>query len=752
MKTATRPLLTSILFLLATLAAALPSPAPAQAADPPWTIPDATGDANPFGPFSPVPVPQNAASNPVDIVEVGITEEDEMGIEFYVKVAGLEGDPTRVLGNNNNQYDIEASLQGTKIHYEMEWWVPAPGPTENPSGIEPTAGRFCFRIEDDNDFRGCLEQNVEATVNWDENLVRAYVTKSALMGLDSVDHVPTAFPPSLVKGDQLVDVFAQAQGGFGGFYDTAPNDGPSPNPYSFKTDAANTKIRLALDVDPNEIIITEPTGPQGGGGFPGPAQSAPANQVSVTPGASTVVPIRVENTNSLKRIVNLTAALEDDAQAAKFRLQLVPSVQVPAGEARVVNLIVNATGETQHRDTAAIVLRGTSVGFSEELAALRIIAVASVPPGPDRQTLYFHARENTNQDPLSTAICLAFPFFCFGDRATWMNTLQTDSLANIDDAMSVRDNGFFVFDGGNARFDFEFELDTPLSSDLVMDTSGVITAVLSFNADQAFPADLSMDISTISGLEVAAGTAQGTLGGSPVTITAVPLNDRERVSTSDEGLRVHFTVRASIAGPGAASQLPNFAFVPSESTLTFPFIEDPNATIMNLPGGASVINLQLAGEDSEYVNPGDATLFNATILNEGTEADEADVSFTVSDAAWEVTILPAEKFNLEPGENVLIAVLLKAPKDAPENQIVQVTLNATSPKNPQGISQLRFTAIATTQIEIEDRSDEYVVSEDDKDNIAQQEKKNETPGAGAVLAFVALSVVGLVVGRRRRDP
>ena len=80
-----------------------------------------------------------------------------------------------------------------------------------------------------------------------------------------------------------------------------------------------------------------------------------------------------------------------------------------------------------------------------------------------------------------------------------------------------------------------------------------------------------------------------------------------------------------------------------------------------------------------------------------------------------------------------------------------MTLNATSLTDPAGVSQARFTAIATDAKDYADHSNDYVANEEDTDNILSDDEAKKTPGAGVLMAIAALGLAGASVMRRRRE-
>lgn len=763
--------------LLVAIWTGVPSAA-AQVAGEPYVVPDGAGDVSLDLP-GPTPLPALPAhplpaTDPVDLLEIRIDGEDEVGLEFAVKLADLQANPLVVLPFNSDeaQYGIHFALQGTDVTYTLAWrlqlFYALPGQSER-RGVHGVRTEFCLVSGEGGDNRfpeGCKNQQAsEGTVDWDQNVLRAYVTKDALMGQDPADDgygFEDPAIPRLTRGMRLSDLYATTVQGFpSSVRDRAPDSGFAPE-YAFKELAANTKVRLGRDegakATRNESEPGIPPGGGGGGGIPlPPNEPRPGDEVAVSPGEPTLVPLRIVNNNAGKRLLNLTARPVDPDVATNWKLKIARSVQVPGGDSRVVNLIVEAAPDVQHRDEIKIVVLGRSLGFPDEIAGARLTLKASAPPGPEKKTLYFHAASDPDsQDPIS--ICGPFP--CSADVITWLNTLRADSpRADLDQGARIGEGNSFEED--QIVFRHRFILDTPLAHDVLMDATVPVEAKLDFKTDVEFPADVSMTAETTKTRKEIGHAAPKSVTiktGTPVALSFLANPAANRISVTDERIAVEIVVQTPLAGVGlAATSFPSlpagtsgFLFVPAQSEIAFPFIPDPNATRVSLANGPALITLASRNPGLiEYVNPGKTKLLNATVTNEGIDPDEAVLEVTASDPAWAVSIRPGLRFQLAPGDNAKFAVLVRAPAGAQEGDSVSLLVNASSANNPAAYSQLRYTVIAITSQEIDDEAGFY---ERDADNDAKvvTRKSNDTPGFGLALAFAALAALLQAARRRRR--
>jgi hypothetical protein len=317
-----------------------------------------------------------------------------------------------------------------------------------------------------------------------------------------------------------------------------------------------------------------------------------------------------------------------------------------------------------------------------------------------------------------------------------------------DDAVPVEFHGISSI---NALLEYglRFEMDTPLAHDLVMNTSNPIDGQLEFTSDLAFPATVSVTISaTNSGRLLAHGTVTGTIqSGTPIHVNFLPLADAERILAEEGPIDVDVEITTASAGPGAASLGPNFNLVPKSSYLAFPFIKDPQASQASISLGPALLTLSERTQSPGYVNPGRGKLFNATVLNEGIEIDDAHLEVLYDQAKWQVQILPGASYKLPPGEAAKFSILAKAPKDAKEGELLNILVNATSGKDPKAVAQLRFTAVVTSNVDIPDESSWFQIDADTEAKVAQP-PKGGSPGFEAIL--VAAALVGALGFRRGR--
>lgn len=715
-----------------------------------WSFPDPEGDpsaADAPNPGVPVPIAQA-----IDILEVGIRDEDEVGLTIYVNVADIGAE--NVLSELNDQqllFVFTAKLAGTDIDYRMRWFLEAPRSGQAPTGTEEVDSEFCFRNSGQQQFGACFEQRADAVVDWDASEVRAYVTKDALMGRDGVGvfQPDPSQQPTLSTQDSLVDVQASTQFFFPApMQDQAPDDGSET--YQFTHDAANVRIGLSVDRgDEDQPKLPDNGRPGGPGtefGFLFQGGSGP-KELSVTPGLATLIPLRLDNHNAGKRIVALSTYLENEASAKDWGLKIAPAIQVPGDDARVVNLIVNASKALNHRDSVTAIVEGRSSGFEDELAAARLTLVASLTPGPDRKTLYFHAYGQDADDAQATdaATCLLLP--CAAATDQWMNTLESDDQANLDDGVEMP---LGRVDSNQLDWRLNFGLDTPLAHDLVVDTEKEGELVLAFDALVPFPARVEAEVvTTRSMVALARAGADASIGSDDVTLTFRPLQSAERIEAqADEGFEVRILITAPVPSEALVQPVTKVLFTPSQSSLTLPFVPDPEATTNRILSGPAFVSINPLSGVEAFLNPGKVKLFNATIQNEGLDEDIGVLKVWTSQPSWDVRLLPGGEYRLSSGDAARVTIWVEAPADAKESDAIVILVNATSQNDPASLSQMRLEATVTTGLDIPDERDWYQEDEENSGKVIDQADA-KSPGLGLVLGAGAAAFAVAWMRRRR---
>lgn len=731
----TVPLVTLLVLLGASLAAL-----PGHAQSPPNTaepgqelkVQDARGDTSLFG--SPIPVPGNEG---LDLVSLRVGGEDVDGLEIDVGLANAKALNSLPVDFQSAYVYASFRLEGTTAAYSLSWYLDQViRPGSDPKGTEPVGSNLCLNF----DQRSCRYQRVVTTIDWDNSLLRAYVPKSSLMGKDTVgrSYDPGPAQPILLgPGSQLSGFIVYSRGGvFFGYVSDRMPDGGSAGPYVMAHPAANDRVRLALYTGQNAEGEANPYYPGSEFQFPTVADFP---NVPVTPGTTTPVQVAVMNQNAGKRILQLRAELVDVEAASKWEVRIVPSITVPGEQARVVNLVVNATSNLQHLESTVVRVQAKSAGFSDEFGSLKLRLVAAVPPSPQRHDLFLHAANRY------TGGGFCFPQGACGGPRYWLNTLEKDPRGNLDQGVFMRSSGTNLVNG--VDYSLTFTLDAALQTDVVLATNQEALAEIRFSSQIPVQSG-TVRVQVIAG-EALVGEGSGPWTGSaPASVKLTPLADASRIP---KGSLIQLRIVLSV--PLASGGVTTFGIItpqviPQGSKLTLPVIPDPQPKErVVIPAGPAFITFSAEGDTEDFVNPGRMKVFEATVVNEGVQEDVVSIAFTKNPDSWYVDLKPGSSYRLKPGESATFGVLVKPPRDAKEGERGEIVLNATSQADPSALAQLLLTAIVTEGVEIPDESENYTADEDTALAV-QEEAQGKSPGPAALGALVAVGGAAWM-GRRR---
>lgn len=678
----------------------------------------------------------------VDLKGLRIYDEDMEGVWVELTVKNLKRPPGLFFGSSAT-FSLRFKLEGTAYSYIVQWIPNEAGPdNETPS----FRTNLCVRTRDDGGYGGgCYpRQRTFGGADYTKNRLWAYLPKLSLMGKDPVDARNNPdLGIQLPKGAKFSSIYAiSSQGGFG-LEDRLP-DTLEGGPYELQQPSANDRIRIKLSpLAENQTreecpyYYCNPSG-QGVDDYP---------KVSVEPGVTTLVRLDVVNLNGAKRIVNLSADLASKEDSRKWEVRIAPGVQIPGSDTRTVNLVVNATSATTHRESTLVRITGVSYLFRDEIGALTLRLVASVPPSLDQTTLYFHAAKYKAASTLSSC---TVPFFgSWGCQPTrWLNTLETDATADLDAAGDERnrDYGF-----GFSQIRYAYKLDAALSRDVVLDVKQPFTALINIKSTFALEGTLEFRLSA-GGKTVGSTRTSITLpqGGGATTLNFLPLVDGSRIK-SGETLTADITIGYENLGAGVGSvAFPPF-FVPKGSKLDLPITTDPNLTAARpIPIGDAFLGLtRLNKEDNEFAYPGRARVFEMTVVNEGGLQDVASITTSITSGDCQIEVRPGTSFRLDAGDSAKFGVLLRPSAEAKEGSQCHVDVNATSSVDEAVRITQHIYIVATRGIEgLPDDSETYLPDKDSEAKAAAVSPKARSPAAGLLGTLGAL---GVLAGRRRRE-
>lgn len=679
-------------------------------------IEDGRGDVSPFGFPTPAGIPASAATDNGDLTSFRMYGEDIEGITIEIGVAELKPTPQQAGIFGGGRFSVSFMLEGTEISYGATFYAYPDGRYDpitgtGPSGTQRVPADFYICVPES----GCFNQRIIGTLNWDESLITGYLPKGALAGREPVydEAYPTGVPP-IRAGSRLASILVEASGNLG-LYDVMPDSGVA-GPYVLKAGVPNEKIGVSLVQFDHGFTYS--------GSVFGPVSDFPS--ASVTPGAPTLVQVRVANHNPAKRIINISAQLVDPADAATWSVRVVNTLTIPGGDDRIINLIVNATDRVQHRDEALARISAKSLGFPDEIGALRVRLVAAVPPTPTKNVLYAHTADQTSG---GFSIC----FGGCGGGGMWLNTLEDDPHA-LDDQGSPM--SFSTGLTSNQYF-FNMNLDAQLTRDLVFDATKPGKVTLVTQCSPCPQGELILELQSDQG-PIASGTAPF---GATTEVDLAMTTDRVV-----QGSYIGLFGRMDSSGPPPLVDGMNPKILGGQTQIVLPVIPDPEAKVgQRIPLGPAFLTLSGENVTGEFIAPGKAKVFAVTVVNEGIEEDVVNIALEHEPEHWQASVQPGDKFRLKAGESATFGVLISAPSNATEGEVVKVLINATSELDKTALAQLGIEAIASENALEEE--EEFEVDEDTE--LALEEAPKKSPGPGLVV-FMAVAV-GLVAWQRRRN-
>ncbi|MBI2077196.1 MAG: hypothetical protein HYT80_02325 [Euryarchaeota archaeon] len=716
--------------LAALLLCALPPPVGAQDPEPGQELKfsDAAGDAGLFGVGATGVAPTGDA---VDLVSFRLYAEDFEGFVIEIGVKNVKAVPSYPGDASALGYALVRAywkVDASNVNYELRLWVPAVPPGTAPTGTEPIQSSFNVYTGRG----GGSSQRAIGTVDWDKSLFVAFIPKASLLGKDPVGGVDSqpAGLPALLAGTRLVDFYVTSTLSFPNNQGDRMPDSGVKGPYVLGHPAANDRVR---------VRVTNPQQPSCPGYQSGCIQDF--LHVSVSPDSTALVQLTLENLNGNKRILDVKAEPLEKATQVKWEVRVLEKVTIPGSDARIINLIVNVSRNAEHGQSMLARVTARSLGFPDEIGALRVRLVASIPPSPNAKDLFFHAKEGTN-------VQACFNQFC-NQRPPWLNTLEKDPAATGDGGFPLRQNTLGL--QPENEYSTQFRLDTPLNADLVLNPNDKIVAVLNFRTVTPIQGTVRVDVMSDQ-FGIGSGSAPYASSG-PTTVSITPLADAARIPEG-AAIFVRVVLRASGTVPFFFTTDLTPQFVPQGSKLTLPVIPDPNPKSKAIPFGPAFITLAAKNSTEEFVNPGKVKVFQVTIVNEGVQEDvvtvkpEMEGEVANGSREWFIDLRPGSKYRLKSGESATFGLLVKPPAEAEEGDQARITLNATSGNDPAALAQLFLSAIVTRGVEIEDESENFTVDEETFEHY-EFESHHDSPGVGAFAAAGIVVTAAFFVRRRR---
>ncbi len=687
--------------------------------DPPsssWIVPDDSGD---YGVFvsSPAPVPSNPAASSVDIVELRIENEDAAGLTLAVIVDELRVGAAGASNGDSLDLAVDFDFGPESLYYRI--WVDLDGATEpDASSIFVAApdGHWSEMVICGGD--GCIYEPVEVAVSDEDNAVRIWIPKASLLGYadpDELDDRPRQIPATIKPGDLLSDIRVTTD--YFPLSDVAPNvEAP---PYSFQTYAANTVLRIyGADA----------------------AQTMP-----IQAGVNQTLTFNLMTTAAAKRLVQLEYSLQGPG-AGKYHVTGPATVNLPAGETRAFNIALDAAPDASTVDEATLILQGASVGHPEEVAYLKLGLLPGALLGPSSNVLYLHDVHWANfVDAAPEVTCNGIVFGTCDEGV--LSPLQGDPKWSDD----RRIHGYRDFGPGTFTNTFWIYSPDRLSAPVNFADDGTIetvlklvppTAVTGARIEAHFAWWDGEDYETFFGAQT---TSDLQTAGTAVTLTGPAQLGGEKFLSAGTGFTLYVRIAGQLSPTFAAAWgAGGIEIVPVESQIRLPLIDLPEELRNDvLP---SPFQLLTQGDHDDYVNPGEARLYNVSVLNQDLLAHRLQLSNVIDHSGWVAEVLPGTTYDLASGDLITVGVLVHAPTDAREGDSAVVRLNATD-ENGNSISILLNTT-ATAGVDLPDDAGRFRADADTEDKVID-DGAVDTPGFAGVAAILAAGFLVRRISRRK---
>lgn len=708
--------------LLVALVLALPFllPSAATASEGDWEVKDPAGDAGPFG--------QAAPSGPLgasaDLRSVRILNEDEVGFDLVLAVTELNVAPGgATCCVSSLSFDVAFKIGSSPAQY----WISAEaegGPAADASSSFFVVAATARAYLDVCNHHDCTGNGLPVAFDDAANEVRIHVPKDDLLGWGGHDRdsPPAGLPETIRPGDRLSDLHVDSrldEPGFSAFEDRAPDDGAAP-PYVFKAGTANGVVGLS---------------------WPERTDAIP-----VRVGANRSVPFTLTNRADGRRIVQLSYELQGpDDRVRNYHPWGPRTIQLAAGDTRNFTLALRADAAALSGDGVRLVIRGVSLAHPDEVAYASALLEPGMELGPGANVLHFFAMPRPQfGEPVDAAFC-SVPHSVLNCRRGFLSPLEEDPNAiagTIQGSSSPSATGVWHY--------FDLWLLRPVGTPIAFDPAVPIETTLRLTAP--VPGSYLVHASLEWGHEEDRGTvvessapAELSPSGTDVVLTGVPELGEAPYLPEGAQLELRVEVSADLSPTAdAAFVAGGVEIVPAGSAIKLPLVELPAS--LRTEASPSAFQLSLKGSPDEFVNPGEARLFNLTVLDQAPEAHDLRLAAAPDRTGWSAEFLPGSVYRLAAGDTVRVGVLVHAPTDAKEGDVALVRVNGTDEAG--GVGSVLLRVIATKGVDLPDDAARFHADEDARAKLVAPHAKN-TPGPELVLAEGAIMGLGLALRRRR---
>lgn len=682
------------------------------AASPGWPLQDPADDLG----AGPVPsgLSSGGLSDTADFVGASL-RDDEAKLVVELKVKDLRVGQGAGCCVQNVYISGGFEVEGSSLRHWLHVRLGAPPGAEFVVDAQQSSAYSTACGEDD-----CHGGPVPMTLDAAANTVRLDVPKTMLLGQFPGGRRLEGGPLDLPAGARLLEA---------AFYsswdpptpflplsvtldDRIPDEDDAP-PYLFEAGAANAVVSLDLPSIDGALGVQTDT-----------------NQT---------LRFTARNDASGKRILNLAYKVDatSPAAAARYVVDGPRTITLASLAERNFTFTLKTLPGTTAEDGARLTLRATSTGHPNEIALAAARLVATPALGPLQNVLYFQSRSLSGvAGPVDSLLCHpALP--TSGCENGFLSAEENPPGASAEPIRGGDDldeerigEGFFLI------------LDRPSPTPLAFDRMRPVE--LELHLKSAAPASgVRFEGGLLWGADDAEGTVatfEGELESGPdgsVLKTSAPVELREGESIAAGNLLGLFLLLEVPHGDasGPAFLTGGFEIQPKASRIILPLTELPPA--LRPAASASPVQLSIVGSNEEFVNPGEATRFGVSLLNQAEASTRVELATVEVPSGWTAEIRPGARYVLEPGDVVTFDLLLTPSKDAMEGDFAAPTIEARVAGATT--TTLLVRATVATGVDLDDDSEDYVADLDAQSKL--EVAKGSSPGAGllAIVAAIALA-------------
>ena len=660
-------------------------------------------------------VPPSPRSDPLDILELTITEPSEALFQIDVRTSQPWGGASTV-SDTFTGYDLILDFQPTGFHEPVRILAHGWGGVDNPSAVSIYFVRFCATLSmfctPDGDLKYTTGEVLSIT------LPKHYLTRDTPLKAASA----RAWPETVERGAQLANLRLQVSygqritSGFGpgeaAIADRAPDDGFAP-PYV---------VRRGLGVR-DLTVVPEST--------------------IISSDGQTSINVAVRNGATHRRLIQLTANALPGEGEEPWTVAITPSLNLAAGETANATLRLEPRGGDPHEiRSQTIRINATSMheGGIGTVVEERFGAAPGLVEGVNR--VFVHAL------PTAPSTFSGLPF-----APTVPSFLsRTEKHPAADDARVIPLNSQMNLLGTADpvvvnRYTTTSTQHLGTWYDAFPGRAHVgstpIRAHLEFQSEAASKGPLSVFVFDEHRVLLASGALPVTVdaGRNPVDLDLLWAPDATMIGGPVPHIEVLIEYKPD-EPESLASWSRGFSLLPGVSY--FDVTVDGLERSAGWVGGPRVTLSPRDARDA-FVNPGRVTVFNVDLRNEDAAEQTVELALRNQSADWSVDIRPASRFAIGPQETVKLGLVVTAPTDAREGSRLLFELVAQRPGEGLDLSALTFVVVATSGVDIENET--YAVNEDDAKLGAKA--AGRSPGIGWIGLLAATVTVALA--RRTRN-